>query len=110
MIRKHDGETCDEYWVVDGYADDEMPPEDAFWDSYGCACNNVDYRYRCNFRITCMQTRAPIPTPDPTSRPTDAPIDTPTPTASPTYTPTPNPTRAPTGTPTDEITPQPTFA
>jgi len=108
MIRSHEGETCEEYWVVDGYGDQSMPPEDAFWESYGCACNNIDYRYRCNFRITCMQTRAPIPTEDPTSRPTDAPIDTPTPTAAPSFSPTPNPTSDPTSTPTNEITPLPT--
>merc|ERR1719193_541032 len=85
-----------------------MPPEDAFWDSYSCACNNVDYSYKCNFRITCMHTKAPIPTETPTSRPTDAPIETSTPTAGPTSAPTPNPTSDPTSTPTNEITPLPT--
>jgi len=108
MIRSHEGETCEEYWVVDGYGDESMPPADAFWESYGCACDNIDYRYRCNFRITCMQTRAPIPTEDPTSRPTEATIDTPTPTAAPSHSPTPNPTSDPTSTPTDEVTPLPT--
>jgi len=109
MIRAHDSETCEEYWVVDGYSNQETPPADAFWDSYGCACNNVDYRYRCNFRITCMETRAPIPTADPTDKPTDAPIDTPSPTPPPTADPTPDPTASPTVTPTHEITPPPTF-
>jgi len=110
MIRKHDGETCDEYWVVDGYADDEMPPANAFWDSYGCACNNVDYRYRCNFRITCMQTKAPIPTENPTSKPTDAPVDTPSPSVAPSFDPTPNPTSRPTNSPTKDPTDTPTNA
>jgi len=108
MLRTHGGETCEQYWVVDGYGDQAMPPEDAFWDSYACACNNIESLYRCNFRITCMHTKAPIPTETPTSRPTDAPIATPTPTAGPTYAPTPTPTSDPTNTPTNEITPPPT--
>jgi hypothetical protein len=108
MIRPHNGETCEEYWVVDGYADDEMPPANAFWDSYACACNNVDYRYRCNFRITCMQTKAPIPTEYPTSRPTDLPVDTLSPTVQPTFEPTSDPTPQPTSSPTDDPTLSPT--
>jgi len=110
MIRPHNGETCEEYWVVDGYADAAMPPANAFWDSYTCACNNINYRYRCNFRITCMQTKAPIPTEFPTSRPTDKPVDTPSPTSHPSFEPTSNPTPHPTNSPTDDPTLSPTFA
>jgi len=110
MIRPYDSESCEEYWVVDGYSDQEMPPADAFWSSYGCACNSVDYKYRCNFRITCMQTRAPIPTEDPTSRPTDSPVDTPSPTSDPTNIPTTDPTSVPTEEPTEAVTPSPTDA
>lgn len=108
MIRSHNGETCEEYWIVDGYGNHAMPPADAFWDSYGCGCNNIDYQYRCNFKITCMHTKAPIPTEDPTSAPTDTPTRPPT--APPTSNPTPEPTFDPTFSPTDEITAPPTDA
>merc|ERR1719357_937451 len=59
MIRSHDGGNCEEFWVVDGYGDQAIPPADAFWDSYTCACNNIDYQYRCNFRISCLHTKTP---------------------------------------------------
>merc|ERR1719419_199425 len=44
MLRSHDGGNCEEFWVVDGYADQAMLPADAFWDSYTCACNNLFFR------------------------------------------------------------------
>jgi len=108
MIRQHEGESCEEYWVVDGYSEQESPPSDAFWSAYECCLVHV--KYKCNFRITCMHTRAPIPTVDPTARPTDAPIDTPAPTHDPTSNPTPTPTSDPTASPTDEVTPNPTLS
>jgi len=112
MIRPHNRETCEEYWVVDGYADSEMPPANAFWDSYACACNNIniDYRHRCNFRITCIHTRAPIPTEHPTSDPTNAPVNTPSPTEQPSLDPTSAPTPQPTISPSDDPTLSPTSA
>jgi len=108
MMRSLDGGNCEEFWVVDGYGGQAMPPADAFWDSYTCACNNIDYQYRCNFRISCLHTQAPVPTEDPTSTPTDAPVNTPLPTAQPSPKPTPDPTSKPTTLPTYEITPAPT--
>jgi len=108
MMRALDGGNCEEFWVVDGYGNQAMPPADAFWESYTCACNNIDYQYRCNFRISCLHTQAPVPTEDPTSTPTDAPVNTPLPTAQPSPKPTPNPTSKPTTSPTYEITPAPT--
>jgi len=110
MIRPHNGDTCEEYWIVDGYSNQALPPPDAFWDSYRCGCNNIKYQYRCNFKITCMNTKAPIPTEDPTPKPTGSPVETPTPTAQPTSIPTPVPTYDPTNSPTDEITDPPTHA
>jgi len=108
MMRSHDGGNCEEFWVVDGYGDQATPPADAFWDSYTCACNNIDYQYRCNFRITCLHTQAPVPTVDPTLTPTDATINTLLPTAQPSSNPTPNPTSEPTTSPTHKNTPAPT--
>jgi len=108
MIRPHDGELCEHYWVIDGYSEQESPPADAFWSAYGCECG-FGFKYKCNFRITCMHTAAPIPTEDPTVMLTDAPVDTPVPSPDPTSDPTPAPTSNPTMTPTNEITPNPTL-
>jgi hypothetical protein len=114
VIQQHDNddEGCSEFFVVEGYNWKEIPPENAFWDSYGCACYSTKLKYSCNFKISCMHTMAPIPTERPTSKPTPAPIDTllPTnvpsdkPTDDPTSTPTSNPTGQPVATPTSQPT------
>jgi len=113
MIRSHDSETCDDFWLVDGYGTHEIPPANAFWKAYGCACSDIKRKYECNFRVTCMETMAPIPTELPTSFPTSAPVDTDspteTPTQQPTTTPTQTPTSSPTNTPTETPTDQPSF-
>jgi len=114
MLRSHDSETCDDFWLVDGYGSYEIPPADAFWNAYGCACADVKRKYECNFRVTCMETMAPIPTELPSLTPTPAPIDTnsptETPTQQPTLTPTQTPTSTPTNTPTETPTDQPSSA
>merc|ERR1719320_1696808 len=102
MVRRHEGDSCEEYWVVDGYSEQAAPPSDAFWSAYECC--SVDVKYKCNFRITCMHTRAPVPTHDPTSDPTHTPSNDPT--KSPTDEITPNPTLSPT-TPSPTMTPLP---
>jgi len=108
MIRSHDSQTCDDFWLVDGYGSHEIPPADAFWQAYGCACADVKRKYECNFRITCLETMAPIPTEFPTLRPTPSPVETDPPTGSPTDKPSSNPTERPTFQPTDTPTEQPT--
>jgi len=106
MIRSPDPETCKEFLLVEGYGSrDEIPPTDASWRAYDCACNDVKNKYECNFRVTCMQTMAPIPTGSPTSQPTTSPSDTDAPTQAPsdqpTETPSQTPTQAPTNTPSE---------
>jgi len=110
MIRSHDSETCDDFLLVDSYGSHQIPPADAFWNAYGCACADVKRKYKCNFRVICVETMAPIPTELPTSTPTPAPVtDSPTekPTQQPTSTPTQTPTAAPTDIPTVEPTNEP---
>jgi len=111
MIRSHDSETCNEFLLADGYGSrDEIPPTDAFWKAYDCACNDVKRKYECNFRVTCMQTMAPIPTGSPTSQPTSSPVDTDAPTPAPSENPTENPTDHPTLAPSNNPSKQPTVA
>jgi len=105
VIQQNNVEGCSEFFVVEGYYWNEIPPENAFWDSYGCACSSTRLKYSCNFRISCMHTMAPIPTEHPTSIPT---LITATPTSSPSETPTQNPTGSPTATPTGQPTASPT--
>merc|ERR1719320_322069 len=109
VIRSHNSSGCDEFWVVGGYTDEVIPPADAFWESYSCGCVTREYNSRCNFRIRCMHTRAPIPTEHPTSSPTLAPVDTELPSSTPTSVPTPSPTADPTSNPTPLPTDNPTF-
>jgi len=108
MIRLHDSQTCDEYWLVDGSGSHEIPPTEAFWQAYGCACTDVKRKYECNFSITCLETMAPIPTAIPTSPPTPSPVDTDSPTGAPTDEPSSNPTEQPTLQPTNNPSQQPT--
>jgi len=112
MIRSRDSEICDEFWLVDGYGTFTIPPADAVWKAYGCACTDVKRKYECNFKISCMETMAPIPTPLPSSQPTPSPSDTnpptPAPTAKPTNNPSEHPTQPPSNTPTEHPTEQPT--
>jgi len=107
MLRSHNSEICDDFWLVDGYGTHEIPPADAFWRAYGCACSDVKRKYECNFRVTCMETMAPIPTELPTKFPTLAPIDTDSPTSIPTQHPTNTPTQTPTSTPSNTPTQTP---
>jgi len=108
VIQQREPEGCSEFFVVDGYHTNEIPPENAFWDSYGCACSSTRLKYSCNFRISCMTTMAPIPTEYPTSRPTPAPVDTSIPTSRPSDAPTHDPTKTPTENPTNQPSPSPT--
>jgi len=108
MIRSHNARTCEEFWLVDGYGTYEIPPTDAIWKAYGCACSNVKRKYECNFKVTCMQTMAPIPTALPTSQPTPSPVDTDSPTLAPTGEPTDSPTFIPTFPPTNVPSEHPT--
>jgi len=114
MIRSRDSGICNEFWLVSAYGTFEIPPADAVWKAYGCACTDVKRKYECNFKVSCMQTMAPIPTTLPTPQPTPSPIDTnlptPTPTANPTDLPSETPTHPPTNTPTDHPTEDPTSA
>jgi len=112
MIRSLESDSCDEFWVVGGYSDLVLPPEDVFWEAYACGCISREYKYKCNFRIRCMHTMAPIPTEHPTYFPTAVATDDPTssPTSHPTSVPTTTPTTDPTSTPTQTPTSQPTTA
>jgi len=101
MIRSSGSDSCDEFWVIGGYSDSVLPPKDAFWEAYECGCISREYKYRCNFRIKCMHTAAPIPTEYPTPPPTtntDVPSSSPTddPTPAPSADPSENPTSVPT--------------
>jgi hypothetical protein len=109
MIRSHNSDICEEFWVVGGYNDLVIPPTDVFWEAYNCGCISREYKYKCNFRIRCMQTKAPIPTENPTSLPTPMPVDTGIPTSSPTSDPSPTPTADPTPNPTVAPTNAPSF-
>merc|ERR1719320_847365 len=112
MVRPHNAESCDEFFITEAYEDQQLPPENAFWDSYPCGCSGLDSTSECNFRITCMHTKAPIPTEHPTSSPTASPISTDFPTSHPTPEPSPMPTREdssmPTASPTNDPTLRPT--
>lgn len=115
MIRSHDSETCNEFLLVDGYGSrDEIPPMDAIWKAYDCACNDVKRKYECNLRVTCMETMAPIPTGSPTSEPTSSPVDTdaptPAPSENPSKAPSDHPTRAPSNDPSKQPTGEPSSA
>jgi len=109
MVRPYNAASCEEFFVVEGYSDLHIPPENAFWESYGCGCMSIDVQYECNFRITCMHTKAPIPTEHPTSPPTSAPISTNAPSSPPTPEPTSMPTSEDTSTPTGSPTSDPTM-
>jgi len=112
IIQQHEAEGCSEFFVVEGYESDEIPPETGLWNSYGCVCSSTSPKYSCNFRISCMHTGAPIPTENPTSIPTPLPVDTHSPTSTPsrqpTYQPTEIPTENPTTTPTQTPSSHPT--
>jgi len=108
MIRPFDAETCEEFFILGGHSDRHIPPENAFWESYACGCTSLDLQTECNFRVTCMHTKAPIPTEQPSHSPTPAPIDTQSPSPSPTSLPSPVPTRPPTSEPTHSPTMDPT--
>jgi len=108
MIRPHAGEGCTEFFLIDGYSASLIPPVDASWESYACGCNSADMTDECNFRITCMETKAPIPTEQPSSSPTPAPVDTVSPSDMPTSNPSSEPTESPTNNPTDIPTKAPT--
>jgi len=112
VIQQHDAQGCSEFFVAEGYESDEIPPENLFWNSYGCVCSSTRPKYSCNFRISCMHTMAPIPTEYPTPEPTLSPVDTSIPTSAPsdapTHDPTENPTANPTGKPTEVPTNDPT--
>jgi len=110
MIRLHDAATCDEFWLVDGYGTYEIPPANAIWKAYGCACMDVKRKYECNFKISCMHTMAPIPTSLPSSQPTPSPVDTDPPSTAPTIRPTKNPSDNPTHSPTNAPSQHPTVA
>jgi len=106
MLRSSGSDSCEEFWVAGGYSDLVLPPEDAFWEAYGCGCITREYKYRCNFIIKCMHTAAPIPTEHPTPLTT---TNTDIPTSSPTNDPTPAPTAEPTDNPTSVPTHEPSF-
>jgi len=109
MIRPYDTDVCENYWVVHAPGTLLIPPEDAFWQAYGCACGEIKKRHECRFKVRCIHTKAPIPSPDPTPnpsplptpQPTGSPLTTPDPTRGPSPTPTSNPTTPPTPEPTD---------
>jgi len=109
MLRSHDSNTCDDFWLVDSDGRDEIPPTDALWKAYGCACSDVKRKYECNFIVTCIETMAPIPTEIPSVYPTLNPLDTTPPTETPTQSPTSTPTQTPTFTPTTTPTEHPTL-
>merc|ERR1719193_752663 len=104
MIRSRDTGICDEFWLVDGYDTYTIPPADAIWKAYGCACTDVKRKYECNFKVSCMETMAPIPTALPSSQPTPSPIDTNLPTSAPSAKPSSNPSERPTQPPTNTPT------
>jgi len=108
MIRSHDSQTCSEFWLVNGYGSHEIPPADAVWQAYGCACTDTRRKYECNFRVTCLETMAPIPTSTPTAPPSPSPVDTESPTGLSTYAPSSSPTEQPTFPPTPTPSQQPT--
>jgi len=108
MIRPHGSESCEEFFVIDGYSEFHIPPVDAFWESFACGCHDATLQDECNFRITCLETKAPIPTEQPSESPTTAPIDTITPTEQPTESPSSAPTESPSSEPTQIPTPVPT--
>merc|ERR1719233_2208603 len=108
MIRPHAGDGCNEFFLIDGYSASLIPPVDASWESYACGCNSADMTDECNFRITCMETKAPIPTEQPSSPPTPAPVDTVSPSDMPTSNPSSTPTETPTNNPTEIPTEAPT--
>jgi len=108
MLRPYDAESCVEFFIIGGLTDRHIPPENALWESYACGCTSLDLQTECNFRVTCMHTKAPIPTEQPSHSPTPAPIDTPSPTPSPTPIPSPAPTGLPTSHPSDSPTMDPT--
>jgi len=101
MVRPHDADSCEEFFVIDGYSKQHIPPENAFWGGYACGCRGADIKTKCNFRVTCMHTKAPIPTEQPSQLPTSAPVDTPAPSSTPTLAPSPEPTNVPTSEPTN---------
>jgi len=107
MIRPHGSESCEEFYYIDGYSDLHIPPVDAIWESFACGCYGAELQ-ECNFKITCMETKAPIPTEQPSSSPSPAPIETLSPTEQPTGSPTPAPTESPTSEPTRIPSPVPT--
>lgn len=109
MIRSYNSDSCDEFWVIGGYSELVVPPTNVFWEAYTCGCISREYKYRCNFRIRCMHTKAPIPTENPSSPPTPSPIKTGIPTSIPTIAPSPDPTSDPTPDPTSMPTHLPTY-
>lgn len=108
MIRSREPGMCNEFWLVDGSGTFTIPPADAVWKAYGCACSDAKRKYECNFKVSCMQTMAPIPTLLPTVLPTPSPTDTDAPTPAPSEDPTNNPSEQPTQTPTNTPTDNPT--
>jgi hypothetical protein len=102
MVRPYMADSCEEFFMIDGYSDQHIPPENAFWAGYACGCTSGDIMFECNFRVTCMHTKAPIPTEQPSHPPTSAPVDTPSPSYNPTQDPTPEPTDLPTKEPSNE--------
>jgi len=108
MIRPFEAESCEEFFIIGGYTDRLTPPENAFWESYACGCTTLDLQAECNFKITCMHTKAPIPTEQPSNSPTPAPIQTQLPSLAPTPNPSPLPTGSPTSDPTEAPTVDPT--
>lgn len=108
MIRPFDAESCEEFFIIGGYTDRLTPPENALWESYACGCTSLDLQAECNFKITCMHTKAPIPTEQPSNSPTPAPVQTQLPSPAPTHKPSPVPTRSPTRDPTKAPTVNPT--
>jgi len=109
MIRPFDAESCEEFFIIGGYTDRLTPPENAIWESYACGCTDLDLQNECNFKITCMHTKAPIPTEQPSTSPTPAPIQTQLPSPAPTPDPSPLPTGSPSSDPTEAPTEDPTL-
>jgi len=101
MLRPYDSESCEEFFIIGDDSDQHIPPENALWESYACGCTSLDLQTKCNFRVTCMHTKAPIPTEQPSDSPTQAPIDTLSPSPVPTTLPSPDPTSLPTSEPTN---------
>merc|ERR1719464_1207601 len=100
MIRPYNTEVCENYWVTHAPGTDLVPPEDAFWQAYGCACGEIKKKYECRFKIRCIHTEAPTASPFSTQ-----------PTKSPSRNPTPKPTALPSSAPTNmPTTPSPTLS